>query len=209
MVGCQRRLLGQNHFGSRRLSSHEYFLQRRFRYSNILLQPTHRSDLQDERRECRYRHRRRYTSSSLRNARCNWRTRPFNQRWEKQIVNDQVSLAEERHPRTGVGIANHGKTLYLIVVDGRQPGYSAGASLNDLATIFQALNCSDAIALDGGGSSTMIIREYTPDESASFPLLNKPSDSTGARKISNGILIIETNHNTSTIKPYIIDFDLS
>lgn len=109
----------------------------------------------------------------------------------KQIVNDQVSLAEERHPRTGVGIANHGKTLYLIVVDGRQPGYSAGASLNDLATIFQALNCSDAIALDGGGSSTMIIREDTPDESASFPLLNKPSDSTGARKISNGILIIE------------------
>ena len=112
----------------------------------------------------------------------------------QQELTDQISLATERHPRTGVGIANHGKTLYFIVTDGRQPGYSAGLDLNALASLFYSLNCSDAIALDGGGSSTMVVREEENGK-VSFPLLNKPSDSTGARTLSNGILAIDKNEH--------------
>jgi exopolysaccharide biosynthesis protein len=58
-------------------------------------------------------------------------------------------------PRTGVGIidSNH---FVFVVVDGRSPGYSRGVSLTEFAGIFQALGCSDAYNIDGGGSSTMV-----------------------------------------------------
>lgn len=58
------------------------------------------------------------------------------------------------NPRTGVGIidANH---FVFVVVDGRSPGYSRGASLTEFAQIFKDLGCTDAYNIDGGGSSTM------------------------------------------------------
>jgi len=58
------------------------------------------------------------------------------------------------HPRSGVGIIapNH---FVFIVVDGRSPGYSRGASLSEFAQIFKGLGCTDAYNIDGGGSSTM------------------------------------------------------
>jgi exopolysaccharide biosynthesis protein len=58
------------------------------------------------------------------------------------------------NPRTGVGIisANH---FVFAVVDGRSNGYSRGASLNEFATIFKDLGCTEAYNIDGGGSSTM------------------------------------------------------
>lgn len=58
------------------------------------------------------------------------------------------------NPRTGVGIidANH---FVFIVVDGRSPGYSSGATLTAFAQIFKDLGCTDAYNIDGGGSSTM------------------------------------------------------
>jgi exopolysaccharide biosynthesis protein len=58
------------------------------------------------------------------------------------------------NPRTGVGIidTNH---FVFVVVDGRSPGYSRGATLTEFAAIFQELGCTDAYNIDGGGSSTM------------------------------------------------------
>ncbi|MBH0109184.1 phosphodiester glycosidase family protein [Salinibacterium sp. NG22] len=57
-------------------------------------------------------------------------------------------------PRTAVGVIddNH---LVFVVVDGRDPGYSAGVTLPDLAVIMQDLGATTAYNLDGGGSSTM------------------------------------------------------
>lgn len=57
-------------------------------------------------------------------------------------------------PRTAVGVVddNH---LVLVVVDGRDTGYSAGASMTELATLMQGLGATTAYNLDGGGSSTM------------------------------------------------------
>ncbi|MGV8025001.1 MAG: phosphodiester glycosidase family protein [Anaerolineaceae bacterium] len=57
-------------------------------------------------------------------------------------------------PRTGVGTIDENHFVF-IVVDGRSTGYSKGATLTDFAEMFQALGCSDAYNLDGGGSSTM------------------------------------------------------
>ncbi len=71
----------------------------------------------------------------------------------------QVDLAEpylrEAHPRTAVALDATGRTLLLIVVDGRQPGYSDGATLSDLAQIAIRYGASEALNLDGGGSTTL------------------------------------------------------
>lgn len=60
-------------------------------------------------------------------------------------------------PRTAVGFTKNGKKLILVVVDGRQPGYSQGATLHELALILQDSGAYQAINLDGGGSSTLVV----------------------------------------------------
>lgn len=60
-----------------------------------------------------------------------------------------------RHPRTAAGIVN-GRTLLLVVVDGRRPAYSNGMPLDELAHLMKRLGAREAINLDGGGSSTLV-----------------------------------------------------
>ncbi len=61
-------------------------------------------------------------------------------------------------PRTALGVSADGRRLWLVVVDGRQPGHSEGASHDDLVALFQELGARDAMSLDGGGSATMVAR---------------------------------------------------
>ncbi len=60
-------------------------------------------------------------------------------------------------PRTALGIGKNDKKLILVVVDGRQPGYSQGATLSELAQILKDYGAYHAINLDGGGSSTLVV----------------------------------------------------
>lgn len=92
-------------------------------------------------------------------------------------------FADTRHPRTAVGVMPDG-TVVLMVVDGRQPLTSNGASLSDLAQMLSALGCSDAINLDGGGSSTFILRE-----NGQVTVENSPSG-VFLRAVANGLLVI-------------------
>ena len=78
------------------------------------------------------------------------------------------------HPRTAVGYDDGGTWLLLVVVDGRQPGFSEGVTLYELAKIMQSNGCSRSINLDGGGSSIMLIREPGED----VRTLNCPSGKT-------------------------------
>lgn len=82
-------------------------------------------------------------------------------------------------PRTAIGVSKENK-LYLITVDGRQPDYSVGLSLVELAEFLSDFGLYNAINLDGGGSTTMVI---------DGKVVNKPSDKEGEREISNGLLI--------------------
>ena len=59
-------------------------------------------------------------------------------------------------PRTAFGISADGRYLYALIVDGRQEGYSHGADMIDLALFLKAAGASDAINVDGGGSSTLV-----------------------------------------------------
>jgi len=59
------------------------------------------------------------------------------------------------HPRTAIGVDRTGLAMWLVVVDGRQKGYSEGMSLHELARLMRELGCWTATNMDGGGSSIM------------------------------------------------------
>jgi len=63
-----------------------------------------------------------------------------------------------RHPRTALGLDARRRLAWLVTVDGRQPGFSEGANLDELTDILISLGARDAINLDGGGSTTMVVR---------------------------------------------------
>ncbi|HEX8699354.1 MAG TPA: phosphodiester glycosidase family protein [Myxococcaceae bacterium] len=85
-----------------------------------------------------------------------------------------------RNPRTLAGVTAQGKLL-LVVVDGRQPGYSIGASFEESALLMQSLGAREAVNLDGGGSSALTV---------SGELLTRPSDATGERPLGDAILVL-------------------
>lgn len=93
-----------------------------------------------------------------------------------------------RHPRTAVGILPSGKRLLLVTVDGRQPGYSAGMTLPELAALMRDLGATEALNLDGGGSTTMAISEGA----GRTRTVNQPSDSTGERPVANALAVAAT-----------------
>lgn len=74
------------------------------------------------------------------------------------------------HPRTTVGIREDGKVI-IMVVDGRLPELSNGASLVDLATLMTYLGAKRAINIDGGGSSTFLV-----NIGGEMTMLNRPAD---------------------------------
>ena len=63
------------------------------------------------------------------------------------------------HPRTAVGLSRDERTLILMVVDGRQPNYSDGASLAELANLLVDYGAYSALNFDGGGSAILVIED--------------------------------------------------
>lgn len=91
----------------------------------------------------------------------------------------QPDVLYSRAPRTALGVTKDNKLL-LVTVNGRQPGISVGMTLTELAELMLELGAINAMNLDGGGSTTMVIRNQ---------VLNLPSDGI-ERPVSNGIMII-------------------
>ncbi|MGF3104058.1 phosphodiester glycosidase family protein [Rossellomorea sp. DUT-2] len=90
-------------------------------------------------------------------------------------------FAQYRHPRSFAGIKENGNILF-ITVEGRNPEQSIGVSFYESARILQSLGAIKGMNLDGGGSSAMNVNDQ---------LVNKPSDDTGERPVSDGILILK------------------
>ncbi len=86
----------------------------------------------------------------------------------------QSAFSDNRHPRTAVGVTAEGKLL-LVTVDGRQP-MAAGMTLYELARLMIDLGATDAINLDGGGSTTLAVRGglviNSPSEGKQRPVAN-------------------------------------
>jgi exopolysaccharide biosynthesis protein len=89
-----------------------------------------------------------------------------------------VSQIAPRHPRTAIGQLADGRVL-MVVVDGRQPGYSVGMTTFEMALTMVRLGAVRAMQLDGGGSSTIAF-EGT--------VLNSPSDGR-ERPISTALML--------------------
>jgi len=77
----------------------------------------------------------------------------------KCVLDAQVAASKhgDLNPRTSVGVDREGRTLWIVVADGRQAGRSMGMKLVEMAALFDSLGCWDALNLDGGGSSTMVL----------------------------------------------------
>ncbi|MCU7493913.1 MAG: T9SS type A sorting domain-containing protein [Ignavibacteria bacterium] len=84
-------------------------------------------------------------------------------------------------PRTIAGISKDTTYLYLVTLDGRQTS-SAGATLDDLANLMIRLGLYDAFNLDGGGSTTMVVRNN---------VMNSPSDGS-ERSVANCLLVVSS-----------------
>lgn len=72
------------------------------------------------------------------------------------LNNGQVNGDKSLHPRTGYGLSKDRNYLFFITVDGRQPGYSEGATTKELAIWLKDFGAWDAINMDGGGSTTLV-----------------------------------------------------
>ena len=91
------------------------------------------------------------------------------------------SFLTTRHPRSAVGWNADQSKVWLVVVDGRQE-HSVGMSLHELSQFFINLGATEALNLDGGGSSAII---------AEGKVLNSPSDATGERRVTNALLLVK------------------
>lgn len=96
--------------------------------------------------------------------------------WQEEKSSKE--FVETRHPRTAAAKLKDGKFL-MITVDGRSEA-SGGIGLEDLAKVLLELGATDAMNLDGGGSTTMFL---------DGKIVNKPSDKEGERKVGDAILV--------------------
>lgn len=88
-------------------------------------------------------------------------------------LDNATRFATNRHPRTAVGLSDNGETLVLVVVDGRDSQNALGMTLRELTDLMRSLGCTDALNLDGGGSSEMVLRDAQTEQ---LRVLNTPSD---------------------------------
>ncbi len=95
-------------------------------------------------------------------------------------------LSDRRHPRTAMGVLGDGRVI-LFVVDGRQPYHSLGMTLPELAEALRQLGVVDAMNLDGGGSTTMVVAGR---------LINFPSDETGERLVPDALLVLPAGQSS-------------
>lgn len=89
------------------------------------------------------------------------------------------AFATDRHPRSVIGVDAEGD-IWLIAVDGRQSAHSVGMSFAELQRLGLALGLREALNLDGGGSTTLVVQGR---------IVNRPSDLTGPRPVSDAIVV--------------------
>ena len=90
------------------------------------------------------------------------------------------TASNEAHPRSAAGVTATGE-LIVMVVDGRQRE-SRGVDLRELAELMRAVGCVEALNLDGGGSSTLVVDGV---------LVNRPLGSESQREVMSALTVME------------------
>lgn len=83
---------------------------------------------------------------------------------------DETAYTTQPNPRTAIGLDVTGKTLIFILVDGRQPNYSEGATISDMIALSVQYGAHNALNLDGGGSTVLVVE----GEDGRSVVLNSP-----------------------------------
>jgi hypothetical protein len=89
------------------------------------------------------------------------------------------TFIDVRHPRTLIGVDRRG-FIWLAAVDGRRPEHSLGMTFAELERLSDRLGLTDALNLDGGGSTTMVVNGQ---------IVNRPSDPAGPRAVSDALVV--------------------
>jgi exopolysaccharide biosynthesis protein len=102
---------------------------------------------------------------------------PFITRLEERMF---VSGEHDKHPRTAMGYTADGRII-ILAIEGRRPGIAEGATLLQEALMLQAIGCIEALNLDGGGSSCLLVNGKETI---------KPSDKEGQRPVPAVFMIV-------------------
>jgi len=111
-------------------------------------------------------------------------------------------LPSGSNPRTAVGQKADG-TLVFYTIDGRQSGYSIGATMTQIAQRLVELGCVTALCLDGGGSTTLTVTQ--PDATAA-KTVNKPSGGS-ERAVSNQIFLVAASQPSGVLDHFYVSAD--
>ena len=103
-----------------------------------------------------------------------------------------------KNPRTAIGLDKTGKKITLVVLDGRRTE-ARGMTQTELAELMVELGCYSAINFDGGGSSIMVIDEFSDKKT-----VNTPSDG-AIRTVTNSIGIVSSLPDDAPLKEIVID----
>lgn len=102
------------------------------------------------------------------------------------LTGGKITIQDRQvHPRTAVGTNAAGNKLFMVVVDGRSR-QSVGMTMVQLARLMRDIGSSDAVNFDGGGSTTMVVRE---PGAAKTRVINRPSDGS-QRAVANGLGVL-------------------
>ena len=94
--------------------------------------------------------------------------------FEIVLADGEVNIRNpDIHPRTAVGVSRDGQTLLVLAIDGRQPGYSEGVTLAELGGWLRRLGAWDGLNLDGGGSTTLVVRDGEHGRTLNRPIHRK------------------------------------
>jgi len=96
---------------------------------------------------------------------------------EQELIS--AGIIQARNPRTVVCVTKD-KKVVVMAVDGRY-SLSSGVLLNEVAEVLQDLGCEEALNLDGGGSTALVVNGI---------LTNRPSDPTGMRRVTNALMLV-------------------
>ena len=93
---------------------------------------------------------------------------------------EPFAFAIQRDPRTAIALTAD-RRLLLVTVDGRLPGYSVGMTHPELTALLARLGATEALNVDGGGSTTMVLKGQ---------VVNHPSDTAGERPVANAMAVL-------------------
>ncbi len=98
------------------------------------------------------------------------------------------SFINTKHPRSAICITRDKKIL-LVTVDGRHEGNAIGINIRELAHLVKLLGAYDALNLDGGGSTSLWLKQAEENGIVNCPSDNRTFDHRGERRIANAIYI--------------------